>query len=99
MRKSRSPATRSWRGEGRTFPSSAFGAGAGLDKPSRFTPLGAAEDQLEYSPGKHFPDPLPNFSAGLNFFWQLDIWRELRNARDAASAAILRRHVSGGTTS
>src|SRR4029079_17962670 len=48
------------------------------------TPLGAAEDQLEYFPGRHFPDPLPNFLAGLNIFWQLDIWRELRNARDAA---------------
>jgi outer membrane protein TolC len=46
--------------------------------------LGAAEKDLEYFPGKHFPDPVPNFMLGLRLFWQLDIWRELRNARDAA---------------
>jgi NodT family efflux transporter outer membrane factor (OMF) lipoprotein len=57
---------------------------AALDKPSRFTPLGAAEKDLEYLPGKHFPEPLPDFLVSLPFFWQLDIWRELRNARDAA---------------
>lgn len=62
----------------------------GLDKPSAFTPLGAAEKQLEYFPGKHFPDPLPNVLSGFNIFWQLDIWRELRNARDAA----MQRYVS-----
>ena len=49
-----------------------------------FTPLGAAERDLEYLPGKHFPDPVPNFLLGLRLFWQIDIWRELRNARDAA---------------
>ncbi|HZY87688.1 MAG TPA: TolC family protein [Gemmataceae bacterium] len=71
--------------QGTYLPFVTFGANVGVDKPSRFTPLGAAEDQLEYLPGKHFPDPLPNFLGGLNFFWQLDIWRELRNARDAAA--------------
>src|SRR5262249_21009357 len=34
--------------------------------------------------GKRFPDPVPDLLLGLNFFWQLDIFRELRNARDAA---------------
>ena len=38
-----------------------------------------------YLPGQHFPNPLPNYLGGLNFFWQLDIWRQLRNARDAAA--------------
>ncbi|MFO0879037.1 MAG: TolC family protein [Gemmataceae bacterium] len=66
-----------------------FGAGAGLAKPSLFTPQGAVEDQLEYLPGKHFPNPLPGFTTGFNLFWQLDIWRELRNARDAASQRFL----------
>src|SRR5262245_7363251 len=60
------------------------GAHADVTKPSRFTPEGAVEEQLEYLPGKHFPDPLPNILLGLNVFWRLDIWRELRNARDAA---------------
>ena len=37
-----------------------------------------------------------DYLLGLNFFWQLDIWRQLRNARDAAGqrylAAIERRN-------
>jgi len=70
--------------QGAFLPFISFGAGAGLDKPSKFTPEGAVEDQLEYQPGKHFPDPLPNFIGGFNLAWQLDPWRELRNARDAA---------------
>lgn len=81
---------------GAYLPFVTFGSSVGVDKPSLFTPLGAAEDQLEYFPGKHFPDPLPNFQLGLDFFWQLDIWRALRNARDAAGqryvAAMERRN-------
>lgn len=74
---------------GAYLPFVTFGAEAGLDRHSPFTPLGAAEEQLEYLPGKHFPDPLGNFLLGFNLFWQLDIWRELRNARDAAAQRYL----------
>ena len=70
-------------------------AGAGWDRNSAFTPLGAAEKELEYRPGKHFPATPGDSLLGLNFFIPLDIWRELRNARDAAvqryHAAIERR--------
>jgi NodT family efflux transporter outer membrane factor (OMF) lipoprotein len=75
--------------QGAYLPFGGFRGVAGLDKPSIFTPLGAAEKDLEFLPGKHFPDPLPNFLLGLDFFWQLDIWRELRNARDAAAQRYL----------
>jgi multidrug efflux system outer membrane protein len=75
--------------QGAYLPFVTLGASAGVAKPSDFTPEGAVEKQLEYRPGKHFPDPLPNFLGGLNFFWQLDIWRELRNARDAAEQRYL----------
>lgn len=61
-----------------------FGGRADLRKPSAFTPQGAVEEQLEYRPGRHFPEPLPNFFLGFNYLWRVDIWRELRNARDAA---------------
>lgn len=60
-------------------------AGAGLEKPSLFTPLGAVEDQLEPIPGKGFPDPLPDFLLAADISWEVDIWRKLRNARDAAT--------------
>lgn len=61
-----------------------FGARADLTKNSRFTPIGAVEEQIEYLPGRHFPDPVPDFLGSLNLFWRVDIWRELRNSRDAA---------------
>lgn len=67
------------------LPFVTYGARAGLEKNSQYTPLGAAEEQLTYPGEHHFPDPVPNFLGSLNLFWQLDIWRELRNARDAAA--------------
>jgi NodT family efflux transporter outer membrane factor (OMF) lipoprotein len=82
--------------QGAFLPLAAFRASAGVDKPSLFTPLGAAERDLEFLPGKHFPEPLPDFLLRLNFLVPVDIWRELRNARDAAwqryFAAIERRN-------
>jgi len=75
--------------QGAYLPFLTAGASGGMEKPSDFTPEGAVEKQLEYAPGRHFPDPLPNVQLGLNFFWELDIWRELRNARDAAKQRYL----------
>ncbi|WP_435018310.1 efflux transporter outer membrane subunit [Tundrisphaera sp. TA3] len=59
-------------------------AGAGLERASRFTLDGAALLADEYLPGKFFNNPHANYLGGLNFTWQLDIYRQLRNARDAA---------------
>src|SRR5579875_1662178 len=44
---------------------------AGLEKFSRFTPLGAAERELTYLPGRNFPDPQGNFIASTYFSWQV----------------------------
>ena len=33
-----------------------------------------------------------NFVGGVNLSWQLDIYRQLRNARDAAARRYRRRH-------
>ena len=74
---------------GAYLPFVRFGAGAGLEKPSLFTPLGAVDRNLPYLPGQYFPDPLPDFLIGTNLSWQLDIWRQLRNARDSASLRFL----------
>jgi outer membrane protein, multidrug efflux system len=59
-------------------------ARGGFERNSRFTPLGAAEDQLTFPGGGRFPDPLGNVHLSTDLFWQIDIWRQLRNARDAA---------------
>lgn len=57
---------------------------AGMEKLSRFTPLGAAERNLDFLPGKGFPEPTLNFLVAANISWEVDIWRRLRNLRDSA---------------
>jgi NodT family efflux transporter outer membrane factor (OMF) lipoprotein len=74
---------------GAYLPFVSLGLGAGLEKFSRFTPEGAAEDQLEYLPGKHFPGLPGNFIAAFYASWEVDIWRMLRNLRDAARLRFL----------
>jgi multidrug efflux system outer membrane protein len=76
------------RARGAYLPFFSLGAKAGLDKSSEFTPMGAAERQLT-SPRGGFPDPLPNFMVSADITWQIDIWRQLRNARDAQQFRFL----------
>ena len=66
-----------------------FGGRAGLEKPSLYTPAGAVDDQLTFPGGGNFPTPLPNFMVATNLTWQIDIWRQLRNARDASTLRYL----------
>ncbi len=75
---------------GAYLPFVTVGADGGFDRTSRFTPLGAAEDQLTYpgSGGANFPDPLGNVRLSANLLWRIDVWRELRNARDAAEQRL-----------
>ena len=58
--------------------------GAGVEKPGRYTAPGALEENVEIEPGRRFPDPLSDYSLGLNASWELDIWRKLRNAKKSA---------------
>ncbi|HWG43280.1 MAG TPA: TolC family protein [Gemmataceae bacterium] len=74
---------------GAYLPSVSLGAVAGVEKFSRFTPLGAAEKELTYLPGKHFPEPGGIFLLTANISWQVDIWRQLHNAKDAAVLRFL----------
>jgi len=61
------------------------GASTGLNRTSRFTEEGAGIIDDPYLPGKHFTNPFGNYLGGVNLTWQLDIYRQLRNARDAAA--------------
>src|SRR5262245_29809142 len=74
---------------GAYLPFVTIGGGAGLAKPSFFTPAGAVEEELTAANGRHFPTPLPNFLVASDLSWQIDIWRQLRNARDAAALRYL----------
>ncbi|WP_236973053.1 TolC family protein [Membranihabitans marinus] len=68
---------------GEYLPFVDIGAGIGAEKPGRFTRDGAVEHSLEIEEGKEFPEPLGDFQFGAMASWEVDIWRKLRNAKDA----------------
>lgn len=63
--------------------------GAGFDKVGRYTRNGALEANNDIAPGKEFPEPFPDYMLSANISWELDIWRKLRNAKDAATKRFL----------
>ncbi|MBS0260701.1 MAG: TolC family protein [Planctomycetes bacterium] len=70
---------------GAYLPFVTIGGGAGLDKPSAFTRAGAVDNNVPFATGQYLPTPLPDFLGAADLSWQIDIWRQLRNARDAAA--------------
>ena len=62
---------------------------AGVEKTSRYTVLGASEEANQISPGRKTPTVVPNFLLGAVASWEVDIWRRLRNARQAAAFRYL----------
>jgi multidrug efflux system outer membrane protein len=75
--------------QGAYLPFVTAAASAGIDKYSNFTPEGASLRDDPYAPGKFFPNPVPNYLLGFNFFWSIDLWRELHNARESAAQRYL----------
>lgn len=75
--------------KGEYLPFAGIQAGAGLDKAPRYTRDGAVEENLEIKPGKKFPEPLGDFGINAFFSWELDVWKKLRNAKNAAAARYL----------
>jgi multidrug efflux system outer membrane protein len=73
-------------GEYLPFVNTAVGLGA--EKAARFTRDGAVEHNLEIDEDREFPEPLGDFQFGLVASWEVDIWRKLRNAKDAAQLPI-----------
>lgn len=75
--------------KGEYLPFVGLSAGAGVDKQGRYTRNGAVEDQLEIAPGKEFPEPFSDFVIGAHASWEIDIWKKLRNAKQAAVSRYL----------
>lgn len=75
--------------KGEYLPFVNWATGLGLEKESQYTKLGAVEENVEYEEGKHFPKPMPDMNLGLNFRWEIDIWKKLRNAKKAAQMKYL----------
>ncbi|MGV3611761.1 MAG: TolC family protein [Fluviicola sp.] len=75
--------------KGEFLPSAGIVAGAGVEKVGEYTRDGAVEKNLPVHDGKAFPEPLGDFMVGMNASWEIDIWRKLRNGRDAAASRYL----------
>ncbi len=70
--------------KGEYLPFVGLGAAAEVEKVGRFTRNGAVEHNLEIDHKREFPEPLPNYALYARVSWELDIWKKLRNARQAA---------------
>jgi len=70
-------------------PTVGIRAGAGVEKVGRYTSQGAGDASTEIRPGHAVPDPLGDFSLAATASWELDIWRKLHNAEDAAASRYL----------
>lgn len=70
---------------GAYLPFMTAGPVVGLDRPSNRTIDGAALRFDEFVPGRLFSNPHGNYQIGTELTWQIDIYRQLRNARDAAA--------------
>ena len=75
--------------KGEYLPFVHTGADAGVEKDGKYTRLGAVDENLEAEPGKPFPEPFTDFRAGLYASWELDVWKKLRNAKNAAASRYL----------
>ncbi len=87
------------RRRGAYLPFMTLGTGASLNKLSTYTPEGSDLSQIMTPAGGPFPNPLPDFLVAADVTWQIDIWRQLRNARDAGRSAILGAPPTAGTMS
>ena len=70
--------------KGEYLPFVTAGAATEVEKVGRYTSQGASDAQTEVMHGKEFPEPLPDFMIGANVSWELDVWKKLRNAKQAA---------------
>lgn len=70
--------------KGEYLPFVSLGGAASAEKAGRYTRPGAVEAGMDMEPGEEFPEPLPDFMIGAFASWEVDIWRKMRNAREAA---------------
>jgi len=70
--------------KGEYLPSVNFGLGAGIERVGKYTSQGVSDENDEYEPGKHVPEHLQDYMAGFFASWEIDIWKKLRNRKQAA---------------
>jgi len=75
--------------KGAYLPYVGIGGLAGVERVGRYTSQGASDAVTYIMPGKPTPEVLPNYFLGLNASWEVDIWKKLRNSKNAAVARYL----------
>ncbi|WP_116107369.1 TolC family protein [Lewinella sp. IMCC34191] len=70
--------------KGEYLPTVNAGLGTDVEKVGRYTRNGALEESLEINEDRAFPEFLTNIQFGLYASWELDVWKQLRNARQVA---------------
>ncbi len=75
--------------KGELLPYVNVGAGAGFDKSAKYTTDGAVEENVDIIEGQGNPSPIQDYGIAFTASWEVDIWRKLRNSRDAAVARYL----------
>ena len=74
---------------GAYLPFLSLGAGSGLTKVSNYTLAGAGRRDDPFAPGQFFTNPFGDHQFGTQLTWQIDIWWQLHNAKDAAALRLL----------
>lgn len=75
--------------KGEYLPFLSMGSAAGLERTPRYTRNGAVEEGLPVKGSRAFPDPLGDVQLGAALSWEVDVWKKLRNARQAAAFRYL----------
>jgi len=75
--------------KGEYLPFLGIGSAAGLERTPRYTRNGAVEEGLPVKGTRAFPDPLGDVQLGAALSWEVDVWKKLRNARQAAAFRYL----------
>ncbi len=70
--------------KGQYLPFLSLFGGAGLEKQGDYTRLGSIDAYNYIKPGTKTPTPLADYLISANISWQVDIWKQLRNARKSA---------------
>lgn len=73
--------------KGEYLPYGSIGLGAGADRSGKYTWDGQAEES--WKDGGSKPKYVGDFVLNVMFSWELDIWKKLRNAKNAAVARYL----------
>jgi NodT family efflux transporter outer membrane factor (OMF) lipoprotein len=75
--------------KGEYLPFLDLAAGAEVEKAGEYTRNGAVERNLPIDEETAFPEPLPDLLVAAQLSWELDIWKKLRNSKQAAAMRYL----------